>query len=195
MTTHNKENIERIEISRDGLSDIEKQISQQAHVKWYNFVRPHLSGKVIVCACGVGYGCFIIRRNANVRSVLGIDKDKAAIDFADRNYSTENTFFMRDKIETLKHVGPFDFMVSIGTIEYLENPADLLDLAKRINVKKIILTYPAIGSICLGNPHSLDFTIDDIKNLFEPIYTVYDVYHFLGEVEFVFLERETPQRR
>jgi SAM-dependent methyltransferase len=185
------ENLERIVISRKDLSDIEYQISQQAHIQWYTFVRPHLSGKVLVCACGVGYGCYIIRRNTNVNSVLGVDKSKNAIDFAIENYSTANTFFMKDRIETLDHVGPFEYMVSIGTIEYLEEPKILSEMARRVNVNKIILAYPAVGSPCIGREHCRDCNRDEIKDLFEPDYAIYDTYDFLGEVEFVFMERKT----
>lgn len=190
MTANKDGKAERIVITRDELFDLEKQMSQQSHIKWYTFVRQHLCGKILVCACGSGYGCYIIQNSPNVNSVLGVDKEKSAIDFANRHFATESSFFMCGNIKSLNHVGPFDFLVSISTIEFLENPVDLVDMAQRVNCGRIILTYPATGSSHPGEQQYRNYSLGDIKNIFEPSYRVHDTYNYLGEVEFVFMERQ-----
>ncbi len=74
--------VERIYLSFDDFGKSEKGMLQQEHLRRYGSIRRFCYGKVLDFACGCGYGTFLIAGNPDVIGVVGVDRDKEAIDWA-----------------------------------------------------------------------------------------------------------------
>lgn len=72
-------------------------------------------------ACGCGYGSRILY-DAGL-AVTGIDADKAAIEHAHKHFG--GPMFLHGRAETLR--GEYDALVSLETLEHLDNPAAVLN--------------------------------------------------------------------
>ena len=58
-------------------------------------------------------------------------------------------------------------MVSLETIEHIEDPTLLSDLASRCNIKDIIVSFPTKKSTHFNPYHIYDFFADDLKKIFK----------------------------
>jgi 2-polyprenyl-3-methyl-5-hydroxy-6-metoxy-1,4-benzoquinol methylase len=67
------------------------------HMARYKFTSESLSqfeGKVLDCACGIGYGSYVlVSNNANL-DVTGVDIDQAAINYARQHYAHTNADYL-----------------------------------------------------------------------------------------------------
>jgi hypothetical protein len=80
--------------------------------------------RVVDCACGVGYGAFILAE-ANLR-VFAIDKSEEAIAYAKKHYGHKNITYLVGDANNLGHLQPCDVAITFETIEHLEHPAPFL---------------------------------------------------------------------
>lgn len=128
--------------------------------------------KVLDIACGPGYGSEILLR-AGAKKVVGVDKDKEAIDFAERSSSSPLISFICKNIDKLNLKNSrFDLVVSLETIEHLTKQEAFLDkISNAMNPKAIlILSTPNKESLLPGmdkfNPHhTVEFNKDKLENL------------------------------
>ena len=99
-------------------------------------------GKTVLdVGCGTGNFVNEVSKKGS-RYVLGIDYAKEAIKIAKNSYSQENLEF---RIQDVKEINEkFDVIVSIGTIEHMDNPIEILKKFKKClkTNGKIILTTP-----------------------------------------------------
>ncbi len=96
---------------------------------------------VLDVGCGTGNFVNEVSRK-NTKFVLGIDYAEEAIKIAKESYSRKNLEF---RVQDVKDVEEkFDVIVSIGTIEHMDNPMKILKKLKKCLKKngKIILTTP-----------------------------------------------------
>lgn len=101
--------------------------------------------KVLDCACGCGYGSYILGRSA--RKVVGIDIDFDLIKFAKTYLHAENNRFVNTTIERLREKD-FDVIISVETIEHIDTE-DVNDfiLSLKEHLKKdgvIVFTTPRV---------------------------------------------------
>ena len=179
---------ERKIIRNAKLQELCEHISLEAHVKRYRFARPYTYGRVLDCACGVGYGTHLISQNPDVRSVVGLDVDEESIVMAKAEFPGEKIDFVCADLRAFTDPAGFDVLVSIETIEHLEEPRDLKELAVRNRVRKVILSFPAFKSTHTNPFHKHDIKIDAVRTLFSPSYRIAETYEYLKEVWFVALE-------
>jgi len=109
-----------------------------AHIARYmlarQFVRP--GDRVLDAACGLGYGGAILAGGTLADSVLGLDGDPWAIEYAQDHYARRRprlAFATRD-LATLSDFGPgsFDAVVSFETLEHLADPDRFLADCRRL---------------------------------------------------------------
>lgn len=136
------------------------------------FIEPNDS--VLDVSCGYGYGTKILARSL-AKDVTGIDKGEYQLARAvERNDRGNNIDFMRfdlDKPFVLPHV---NYIVSIETIEHLEDPASVIKVFKD-SAEKMFLTVP-IGVTTTHNPyHKHNFTRDGFIKLVQD--DVWKLYH------------------
>ena len=131
------------------------------------------AGRVIDFACGQGYGSAML--SAVAEQVYGRDKDAEAIRIANKRHSsTLVNFKVRDRIE--RHEGDntmFDAVVSIETIEHLEDPKQFLQACMDLIIPNglLVLSTPlkdALGPGVLRSKfHLLEYSVEEINRLLE----------------------------
>jgi len=137
-----------------------------AHIARYmlarQFVRP--GDRVLDAACGLGYGGAILADSTLADSVVGLDGDHQAIQYAQDHYGRSRsrlTFETRD-LATLStfSAGSFDLVVSFETLEHLADPDTFLAECRRVLTPagRIICSVPNQWVDETGrdpNPHHL----------------------------------------
>lgn len=130
--------------------------------------------KVLDVGCGTGlFAHLVASRGANV---LGIDYSKKAIDIASRTHKHPNLEFRCMDVKNLK--GVFDVIVSIGTLEHIDNPLGTIQRLKK-HLKRggsMIFTCPN-----WINPRG--YMLMTLFYLFDAPITLADI-HYLSPVDF-----------
>jgi SAM-dependent methyltransferase len=93
------------------------------HLQRYEFALPYCRGRTVVdLACGCGYGAYCLAKNS-ANSVVGLDRNQEAIEYANRNYRLPNLTFRQYEWNPADppHTS-VDVIVSFETIEHLQDP-------------------------------------------------------------------------
>ena len=131
--------------------------------------------KVLDVGCGTGYFTYhAAKKGANV---LGIDYAEEGINIAKKKYKHKNLKFEKLDVKNVKE--KFDIIVSIGVMEHMDDPYQVLKLLKsRLTPKgKIIITTPN-----WTNPRG--YILMTLKFLFEAPVTLADL-HYLTPIEHI----------
>ncbi len=133
----------RIYINRQEMLELEKQIRLQRHIERYALLRQFARGVVCDAACGCGYGSYLLSTNPDVKSVIGLDGDGDTISYANQEYKTEKTQFYLADLKTWVSEQPIDMLISVETIEHIQDQSILPQFVARNSIKHLILTYPS----------------------------------------------------
>lgn len=112
--------LERIYITPDN----EHTDSARKHLARYEFATQFIQvgASVLDCACGSGYGTQILATRAS--RVMAVDRDPAAIGYAQRHHACLGVHYMLSSVEQLTlSTDTLDAVVTLETIEHL--PHDL----------------------------------------------------------------------
>ena len=169
-------NLERIYLNRESVDEMENMILIGRHLERYAFVRQYLWGNVVDIASGVGYGSHLIAKNPDISHVHGVDINEESVEWALTNFASERITFSLDSVERFS--GKFDFLVSLETIEHLENPTSLYDLALRCEVKEIILSFPGKKTTHYNRYHKWDILPSDVSDLFKEFVCINSMTHY-----------------
>jgi len=156
---------ERIYLNKKELETMELDILNRRHVERYALLRQWMWGNVIDVACGCGYGTNLVSKNPDIKKIIGVDIDKDAIQWANKNFATENCSFINSSIE--KYKSKADVLISLETIEHLQNPNVLNELAERGEVKEIFVSYPSKKTTHYNKFHYHDFVDSDLQKIFK----------------------------
>ena len=99
----------------------------KAHYKRYFFAQRFCKGKnVLDIACGTGYGAKILSEVAG--KVVGVDRDRNAINYALKHYKVQNLSFVCASVEEF-HIGKgkYDVIVCFETLEHLDDDKTFID--------------------------------------------------------------------
>jgi 2-polyprenyl-3-methyl-5-hydroxy-6-metoxy-1,4-benzoquinol methylase len=144
------------------------------HLARYEFSKKFCRGKkVLDASCGSGYGTAMIREVANY--VYGLDVSEDAIEYAKENYSQNGIEFKVCDLDTLDlkktngafGTNNFDVIVSFETIEHLKYPDKFI----RNCVERCQVFVFSIPINSLGEFHRHIYTVDDIKDLINPLFS------------------------
>ncbi|WP_194842009.1 class I SAM-dependent methyltransferase [Gracilibacillus salitolerans] len=96
------------------------------HLARYHFSVPHIYGRTLDFATGVGYGAHVIAKKCKhgLEEIIGVDIDSNAIQYAKANYYHPlSNFKLADVTDpTLPdQLGTFDVILSFETIEHIED--------------------------------------------------------------------------
>ena len=95
-------------------------ITLAEHLARYNFALPYCKNKsVLDAACGSGYGSKKIAVEGEALSVVGVDVDPEAVQYARDEYCVNAEVY---DLESEFPKGNYEVIVSFETIEHLENP-------------------------------------------------------------------------
>lgn len=156
--------MERIVLDRDLVDTMEQDMLIRRHIERYALVRQYIFGRVLDAACGVGYGSYLLAKNPDVISMHGVDCDQESVSFAEQNFKSEKISFECNKIENV--TGDYDVLVSLETIEHLEEPQILADMAVRCNIKEVLVSYPTKKTTHYNKYHLWDLDAADLKYIF-----------------------------
>lgn len=123
------------------------------HRQRYQFALRYLreSDVAVDCACGSGYGAFLLAEKA--RRVLGIDIAPLAIEYAKARYSKPNLEFLVGRGEALPlPSGSVEVFCSFETLEHLQRVEDFLAEAAR--------TLKPGGRFLFSTPNRVAFGIE-----------------------------------
>ena len=135
---------------------------------------PWRSKSVLEVGCGTGLFAYNVAKKGG--KVLGIDYSAKAIDLAKSQYSHPNLNFQQIDVNHIKE--KFDVIVSIGTLEHMDDPLYTLKLFKQhLNSKGyIIITSPN-----WTNPRG--YILLTLWYLFKAPITLADL-HYLTPIDF-----------
>jgi SAM-dependent methyltransferase len=106
------------------------------------------SRTVLDCACGTGYGSFILAQKA--KRVVGVDIDGEATAIARREWSKPNIEYRLADFHDLDgRLESFDVAVSFETIEHVAEPEYFLD--------KLGACLTGTGSLIVSTPNRLEY--------------------------------------
>ena len=134
LATLNTCDSRRISMERLDFDDFKYNATEGTiHLARYLNAKPYVYGKrVLDAACGEGYGTRLMY-NWGASSVVGVDISEVAIDKATKIFGTENVSYMRHNVEELPFPdNSFDVVVSLETIEHLDEPAKFLTELHRV---------------------------------------------------------------
>lgn len=165
--------LEQIFLSRREVDKVEDRIIRNNHIRHYIVARRFVWGRVMDIACGCGYGSYLLSKNPDVREVFGIDRNQKAIQHAEEQFESEG---IDNKLQfccyDLKAMPTFDIdvLVSLETIEHLEDPYFLFHLARRFNAKELFISFPRFKTTHFNSFHKWDLTFGDVTRLAEPFF-------------------------
>lgn len=116
------------------------------HLKRYVFAEPWCRGKdVLDLACGVGYGSAHLAVAA--RTVVGVDRDGGAIDYARTRYPARNVEYVAADATALPFAAAsFDTVCSFETIEHLPD--------RDAYLTEVVRVLRPQGTYIVSTPHA-----------------------------------------
>ncbi len=133
-------------------------------------------GKTVLdVGCGTGLMAYEVARRGGKR-VVGIDYSRDGIAHARAQYSHANLEYRCEDVAD--HHGRYDIIVSLGTLEHIDDPLSTLKQLKRMLTPK--------GMLVLTSPNWLNprgYILQTLLQLFDAPITLADI-HYLTPVEY-----------
>lgn len=138
------------------------------HITRYESVLPLLKGKTVLdIASGSGYGSYIMAGQA--KRVIGVDIDKPAVEYAQKNYKRRNIEFKVGSAEDIPlDDNSVDVVVTFETVEHIPNYHKFIEEIKRVLVPGgfAIISTPNDLEFPEGNHfHLHEFVHDELKTM------------------------------
>lgn len=158
----------------------QREIFYFEHLGRYHFVSQFVKNKTVLdVACGNGYGSSLLNQ-AGSNLVVGVDSSPEAINYAQKNYAEKGLKFIKANALNLPfNKKTFDIVVSLETIEHLDNPDKFLREIKRVlrNNGLLILSTPNRFTSPLGNPyHKKEYCASSLEKLLKRNFNNYCFY-------------------
>ena len=181
---------ERLLIPRDQVETLEKDILLRRHVERYAVARQFVYGAVVDVACGCGYGTHILAKNPDVNAAYGIDMSDEAIAFAQKEYGSDSVQFVCGQMDEVD-IKSADTLVSIETIEHLDNPRILNDFAEKHDIETLVVSFPIKKTTHYNKFHKWDLKTQDVSDIFYN-YAITREFLFQYDTCFVCLVKHQP---
>lgn len=155
-------------------------MDQKRYIYALNFI---VGKDVLDCACGVGWGTFLLA-NGGAKSVVGVDLSPNAIATARVFYSADNTKFIQGVLGEINLRANFDVITSFETLEHVDEPIAFLKSLRKYLKPDGLLMLTTPNSYCFKyardkpyNPYHLDeFTKDELLQMLKEAGWVVDKY-------------------
>ena len=155
----------------DSLNDEDAtgQETLELHLARYRFASQFVTdGRVLDCACGVGYGSALLAEAEEGPSqVLGVDIDPKAVAYAQEKFSAANLEYRQGDGCLFDDPEQFDTIVSLETVEHVPDPIALLENFARLLKPggHLIASVPVTPSVDVNPYHLHDFTTKSFRHL------------------------------
>jgi len=162
------------------------------HQKMYQYVSQKVKGlSVIDVGCGTGEGDIELAKNA--ASVLGIDRDLASIEHANKYFKRPNLKYKCLDLMNISLNSKFDMTLSFQVIEHLIHVDEYLLLLGKITKTKgkvIISTPNSITQSYNENPfHIHEFTINELQHVLLKHFTKVKILGLFGDKNLLYYEK------
>ncbi|MEA3004438.1 MAG: hypothetical protein QOH81_3226 [Sphingomonadales bacterium] len=168
-------------------NDVTGEETYRLHIERYDFASRFISsGRVLDCACGVGYGSHrLLAGGDHTQRVTGVDIDESAVAYARANFIDPRLDYICADAAIFDGE-PFDMIVSFETIEHVADPELLIENFLRLLAPGglLIASVPVTPSVDVNPFHLHDFTPSSFRRMF--------VRHGLTEIDSL-LQRQPYQ--
>lgn len=142
------------------------------HFSRYRFAAKHLKpGRILDIACGVGYGAYelLLERGNDILSVTAVDISASALSYAKERYYHKKISLIQDDADRYYDHQKFDTIVSLETIEHLNDPEKFIQrLGHMVKENGIVVaSVPVTPSVDVNPYHLNDFTTGSFRSLFK----------------------------
>jgi len=155
------------------------QRRRQFHLSRYRFAAERLSGLAVIdLACGTGYGSQILVEQGHVSSVVGVDRDPAAVSYAAPAHTIRGArFIASDGCRTGLAEGSSEAVVSFETIEHLSDDKAFVEEIHRILRPGGIIICSTPNQWDPSPHHERVYTLDSFCSLFDKLFTDFEVFN------------------
>lgn len=164
--------LERLVPDRLSERDVTGRETLELHLARYRFAAEHARpGRLLDIACGVGYGTRLLAdARPELREVVGVDLDAEAVAYARERYAGDRVRFAQGDATHWQEAEGFDTVVSLETVEHVEDPAALIaHLASLLRPGGVLVaSVPTTPSVDVNPHHRHDFTESSFRALFAP---------------------------
>lgn len=132
------------------------------HINRYLFASQFSKNKIVLdCACGTGYGSYLMAKHGKAKQIYSIDISLETISYAQQNYPHKNIIFSVDDASTLSSLKSksIDLITSFETIEHLSQPQSVLKQFKRVIADN--------GTLIISTPNKDNYHEDNKFHLHE----------------------------
>lgn len=147
------------------IDDFEDSVARSHLYRYYSargYVEP---GEIVLdAACGCGAGTEALSKVAG--KVIGMDRDKDAIEFAQINHKKDNNYFVVGNLDQLEKFPEVDVTVSLETLEHLRYPESFASKVMNSTKKRIIISTPIIPTKHEDSTHLQDFNEQQVIDMF-----------------------------
>ena len=156
-----------------GLTGTDKADQQtlQLHLERYHYAgRYLLPGITADIACGSGYGSFLLATHYNqyVSKIYAVDNEPFCIKYAASHYAHPLISYINSDAYKFEPADLLNNIVSLETIEHLEDPARFIQHMARYLAPKgrFIVSVPVTPSMDANPYHLHDFSVNAVKKIF-----------------------------
>lgn len=139
-------------------------------IQRYLWAARHAHGRVVDSACGTGYGSYLLAGSAAITHVLGIDRNDDAIGLCNKRYGwcSPRLMFICGEASAFQRA---DTIVSLETIEHLQEPAQFLDHCRLVLPDRGMLIFSVpLGEKPGANPwHLHTFDLEKVCDMLRPL--------------------------
>ncbi len=159
------------------LSNQMQRLALRNHLERYHvshdWIAAHFNGRkprILDLACGTGFGSEIL---ADAGEVVGVDISEESLEYANRNYRDANTSFKlgnADDSKFLETLGEFDAVVSLETVEHLDNHYDYLKWVRKALRPggALVVSFPCTFTMDWATPHhKRDISLRSARRMFD----------------------------
>jgi len=150
-------------------NDVTGHETYRLHIERYDFASRFIGGgRVLDCACGVGYGSHrLLAGGDGTQRVTGVDIDESAVAYARESFVDPRLDYVCAD-GTAFDAEPFDAIVSFETIEHVPDPERLVDNFVRLLKPGglLIASVPVTPSVDVNPFHLHDFTPASFRRMF-----------------------------
>jgi ubiquinone/menaquinone biosynthesis C-methylase UbiE len=149
--------------------------------KRYAYSVSHLFGSVLDVGCGDGFGAMLMTKNKDVKSIIGIDIQREAIERAKVNLKNTNVHVLKAEAENLPFTdGSFDCVHCGQTLEHVRDDVKTIQEIQRVVKERVIFSVPINGG--LSEQHVREYeSVEQFENMISEYFMVISVKMFLDE--------------
>lgn len=161
--------------------------------------------RIIDIACGAGYGSAMLAEASPSSSVVGVDYDSRAIEFATKQYNRENLTYRNGSIVTWTDgtipLGEFDMITSFDTLEHiLHREIAMESISRNLSDDGIMLFSTPCRKENILNPgwehHKIEYSARDLysflsryfQRVMQPQDPLFPHYRYWKEI----INKDTP---